>query len=71
MGCLYLLLALTLAIVFVPTLLALFICLLSVCIFNTGFYKIVAIGSFNKAIRLVTFWLGKAAESFRDSENLT
>jgi len=71
LGFLYALLALILALIFIPVLAAVVVGLLSVCVFNKDIYKIATMWSFNKTVTLITYWVGKAAECFRNAENVT
>lgn len=69
-GCLYLAAALIMTVVFVPALVALCLCFLSVCIFNVSFYKMMMMGSFTKTITLVTACIGRSSVAFRALKNL-
>ena len=70
LGGLYLSLALALLVLFVPALVALFIALLSVCVFNVNFFKRIAIASFTRSVSLLSSLLGEAAASFRAAKTL-
>jgi hypothetical protein len=70
LGSMYVLLALLLALLFLPALAAITVGLLSVGVFSPTFYKHVIGWCFRRSFDLVIFFLRKGSDAFRESKNL-